>query len=193
MPSSSDEEKKGPAPPDDTVTIKCIRARGLRDADMGKGHSDPYLQIKHRTVKYMGKTVKDDLDPVFVETIHLPYNKTKDGKVIKLEIYDEDHGRPDDALGHLEIDVERDAVGNEVTLPLLGKKAKKGSCIVIQINKKAGWEKQVIHWNKDPVATAVLEKREAEVKAAMKAKKAAEPKKERRGSKASSKSSKSGG
>eukprot|EP01068_Selenidium_serpulae_P012268 Selendium_serpulae@DN5790_c2_g1_i4.p3 len=135
------------------IAICIVKAHGLRNADVG-GKSDPFLFVKHRGKKYKGKVVEDNLNPVFMETIHIPFRRGKDDSKVRVEIFDKDDFGANDSLGYIDLDVSAMGPGqSKATRQLEGKGALKGSTVSLTVDKRAAaWDSRETKWVRDPAA-----------------------------------------
>merc|ERR1719413_31385 len=93
--------------PKNVVMVKIVSCRGLRNADWswipGKGLSDAYVVAKAGDKDILRtKTIPNTLEPYFNEEFEVPLlDISADGmENITFEVFDQDHGKCDDKLGH---------------------------------------------------------------------------------------------
>ncbi|CAK9016269.1 unnamed protein product [Durusdinium trenchii] len=99
--------------------VKCVSARGLRDADWLEGTSDPYClceAVGKVKCKFKTKTVNNKENPVWNQAAKM---QLCHGDKLKFSIFDQDTGKPDDFLGYAELDFNKICPsGFEGELPL---------------------------------------------------------------------------
>jgi len=87
--------------------VKCVSARGLRDADWLEGTSDPYClceSIGKVKSKFKTKTVKNKENPVWNQAAKMQLGQ---GDKLKFSIFDQDTGKADDFLGYIDMPFEK--------------------------------------------------------------------------------------
>mmetsp|Transcript_21579 Transcript_21579/g.50187 ORF Transcript_21579/g.50187 Transcript_21579/m.50187 type:complete len:292 (-) Transcript_21579:125-1000(-) len=117
-PAADKEPTKEPAPkpeapkakPEDMryeFEVKCVSARGLRDADWLEGTSDPYClceSVGKVKSKFKTKTVKNKENPVWNQAAKMQLGM---GDTLKFSVYDQDMGKADDFLGYIDLPFEK--------------------------------------------------------------------------------------
>ncbi|CAJ1381756.1 unnamed protein product [Effrenium voratum] len=84
--------------------VKCVSARGLRDADWLEGTSDPYClceAVGKVRSKFKTKTVNNKENPVWNQAAKM---QLSNGDKLKFSVYDQDMGKSDDFLGYTELE-----------------------------------------------------------------------------------------
>jgi len=98
--------------------VKCVSARGLRDADWLEGTSDPYClceAVGKVKSKFKTKTVNNKENPVWNQAAKMQLCR---GDKLKFSIFDQDTGKADDFLGYAELSFEQLSIGFEGELAL---------------------------------------------------------------------------
>lgn len=98
--------------------VKCVSARGLRDADWLEGTSDPYClceAVGKVKSKFKTKTVSNKENPVWNQAAKMQLCR---GDKLKFSIFDQDTGKADDFLGYVELNFDQIHIGYEGELAL---------------------------------------------------------------------------
>ncbi|KAG9306057.1 hypothetical protein G9A89_020252 [Geosiphon pyriformis] len=85
------------------LSVLLLEAKNLKDKDV-IGKSDPYVELYFdKRYKQRSTTKQDTLEPYWEEDFKFHVEKEH---TLHIQVYDEDHGRLDDELGDVKIDLK---------------------------------------------------------------------------------------
>lgn len=89
------------------IIVKAVSAKNLPAKDLLSKSSDPYLKVTAGKAKAKSKTILKNLNPEWNETVTLEHVDVHDieSKTLKLEVWDWDRLKPNELIGHAEIDL----------------------------------------------------------------------------------------
>lgn len=116
-----------------TLTVFVREARDLPNMDKGKGNlTDAYVQVEYGGQKQKTRTIKDDLNPRWEQTLTFPLGSDPD---ITLKVYDDDP-LIDDYIGQTIVPLSR--VPFEDWLQLTNKKSLPVGYLLVRVDDGSG-------------------------------------------------------